>query len=147
VRNGFIGGCGWAGAVINVSSEQRGRSVPRRRLTQVAVDGGRVPPNSPAIWATVCLRLPSASHSSYICCAELGLARSELGLLTACAAAAAGDLVEPVQGPLGHQRVLELRDRPEDLGEHPAEGGGGVHALVEYHDGSSRRAGGQVGGG
>jgi len=29
----------------------------------------------------------------------------------------------------------------------PADGGGGVHALVEYHDGSSRRAGGQVGGG
>src|SRR5664280_2879345 len=78
--------------------------------------------------------------------AWLGAVRAWASDLTACAAAAAGGL-EPVQSPLGHQRVLELRDRPEDLGEHPAEGGGGVHALVEYHDGSSRRAGGQVGGG
>ena len=52
--------------------------------------------------------------------------------LTAYAAAAAGGL-EPVQGPFGHQRVLELRDRPQDLEEHPADGGGGVHALVEDH--------------
>src|SRR5664280_2972981 len=40
---------------------------------------------------------------------------------------------KPVQGPFGHQRVLELRDRPQDLEEHPADGGGGVHALVEDH--------------
>jgi hypothetical protein len=32
---------------------------------------GRVTPNSAAIWATVCLRLPWASQSSYICCASM----------------------------------------------------------------------------
>jgi len=41
---------------------------------------------------------------------------------------------KPVQGPFGHQRVLELRDRPQDLEEHPADGGGGVHALVRVGD-------------
>src|SRR5450759_2089432 len=90
------------GEVVRVGSVRRGRTrAPRRRLAQVAGDGGagdwRVTPNSAAIWATVCL--PSASHSSYMC--ELGLTRSELGLLAA-AAAAAGDLDEPVHGPFGH---------------------------------------------
>jgi hypothetical protein len=132
--------------VINVSSEQRGGSVPRRRLTQAAVDGGAGAAELGGYLGDggLALALGVAFVVHLLC--ELGLARSELALLTACAAAAAGGL-EPVQGPFGHQRELELRDRPEDLGEHPAEGGGGVHALVEYHDGSSRRAGGQVGGG
>ena len=64
------------GEVVRVGSVRRGRTrAPRRRLAQVAVDGGagdwQVTPNSAAIWATVCLRLPSASHSSHICCASL----------------------------------------------------------------------------
>jgi len=34
-------------------------------------------------------------------------------------------------GQLRHQGVLELRDRSEDLEEHPADRSGGVDALVE----------------
>lgn len=55
-------------------------------------------PNSAAICATVYLRLPSASTSSYISPRDLGLAGRELWLLAAGAAAAGGG--EPVAGVL-----------------------------------------------
>jgi len=35
---------------------------------------------------------------------------------------------------LGHQRVLELRDRADDLREQPPDGRGGVDPLVEHDE-------------
>jgi hypothetical protein len=60
------------------------------------------------------------------------LAGAEFGLLTAGAAPGPRGR-EPVDGPFGHQCVLELGDRAEDLEEHAADRGGGVDALVEHH--------------
>ena len=59
-----------------------------------------------------------------------GLAGTEFGLLAAGAAPGPCGS-QAVHGPFRHQGVLELRDRPQDLEEHPPDRGGGVDALVE----------------
>jgi hypothetical protein len=62
---------------------------------------------------------------------QLYLAGAEFGFLPSGAASGACGF-QAVHGALGHQRMLELGDRPEDLEKHPADGGGGVDALVEH---------------
>ena len=62
---------------------------------------------------------------------QLDLAGTQLRLLTASPAARAS-CCEAVKRAFGHKRVLELRDRPEDMEEHPSHSGGGVDALVEH---------------
>jgi hypothetical protein len=57
----------------------------------------------------------------------------ELGFLAAGAPARASG-VEAVAGAFGHQGVLELGDRAEDLKEHPADRGGRVDPLVEHDE-------------
>ncbi len=63
---------------------------------------------------------------------EFDLARAQFGLLAA-GAPAGPRRRQAVPGALGHQRVLELGERAEDLEEHPAHRGGRVDALVEHH--------------
>lgn len=41
---------------------------------------------------------------------------------------------QAVDGAFRHQGVFELGNRPEDLEEHPADGGGGVDALIEHDE-------------
>lgn len=62
---------------------------------------------------------------------DLRLPGSEFGFLAAGAAAGAGR-GQPVMGALGHQSVLELGDRAENLEEHTTHRGGGVDVLVEH---------------
>jgi hypothetical protein len=61
---------------------------------------------------------------------ELDLPRTDLRLLPAGPAAGPGGS-EPVHRALGRERVLEFRDRPDDLKEQPADGGADVDPLVE----------------
>jgi hypothetical protein len=59
------------------------------------------------------------------------LERGELRFLPASAATGPGG-GQPVDGALGHQRVLELGNRAEDLEEHPPNRGAGVDALIQH---------------
>lgn len=40
---------------------------------------------------------------------------------------------QPVAGAFGHQRVLELRDRPDDRKEQSTNGSRGVDSLIKDH--------------
>lgn len=76
---------------------------------------------------------------------DAGLARGQLGLLPASAAAGAGG-GEAVEGALGHECVFELGDGAEDLEEHAAHRGRGVDALIKHDqvDAALLQLGGQV---
>jgi hypothetical protein len=76
--------------------------------------------------------LPSGADLVVHLLGDAGLAWGEFGFLPASAATGPGSY-RPFHGSLGHQGVLELGDRAEDLEEHPPDGGGSVDALVEHH--------------
>ncbi len=64
---------------------------------------------------------------------ELNLPRPELRFLPARATARASS-GKPVDRALRHQRMLELRDRADDLKEQTPDGGGRVDPLVQHHE-------------
>ena len=64
---------------------------------------------------------------------DLRLTQRELGLLATRAAAGASG-IQAVAGAFGHERVLELGDRAEDLKEHPADRRRRIDALVEHDE-------------
>jgi hypothetical protein len=103
------------------------------RPLEVAVDRGACDPELVGDLLDGVLAVPVGAELVVHVLRDLRLASGELRLLTT-GAPPFTSCVEAVAGAFGHQRVLELSDRAEDLKEHPADRRRRVDALVEHDE-------------
>ena len=123
------------------STPDWGRSAAWRRLVkkrlrrlsmvEVVVDGGSADAELRRDLSAGPPALPFVADLVVHLIGQLNLSGPEF-VLGAAGPTAGPSCGEAVAGAFGHQGGFELGDSAEDLEEHPADGGGGVNALVEH---------------